>query len=219
MKKAIIIPLSIILILIIACIILWTNRENIVAHYISKSLNNTPVSIKKIKYKNQIFMIRDLFIGNPRGSKTKTAFSSKTIDIDASYKALRAKNMVIESIELSDIFIGIEMYNESGSQNNWSKILKKDPSKKDTEGRHYLIKKLTLRNLTIVVTDSQGRQTRYPSLDHMVFYNISDKTGFPIEEIEKAIFNLVLQQVMKEYGLEFLQKTLKKFLPLPIFGD
>ena len=121
--------------------------------------------------------------------------------------------MVIEAIDIADINIGLEYYDASKNVTNWDKILEEKKKGKEKSDRNYLIKKLTLTNLTVTTTDYQGKTTRYPMIKQMVFYNISDETGFPIEEIEKAIFDIVLKKVLREYGIKALQQAIEQFAP------
>ena len=55
-----------------------------------------------------------------------------------------------------------------------------------------------------------GQVKRYPTIPSMEFHNISDETGFPVSEIEKAIFNQVLKNLYQQLDL---QNTLKQLIP------
>ena len=111
-----------------------------------------------------------------------------------------------------DIFIEIEFYNASGEDNNWARILSRN-DKEEKISRDYMIHTLILKNLTVEVTQSNGKVKRYPTIQEMEFHNISSATGFPIDEIEKAIFDLMIKEVFKKLLLDQLLKTINPIAP------
>lgn len=152
--------------------------------------------------------INRLWVGNPSGSQTKTAFTSEQITIQATPRMVFLGHpMVIDEISIRDIFVGIELYDTAGQTSNWSKILSQQEGREKGK-RGYLIRKLVIENLNVELTQSNGKSKRFPTIDQMVFYNISDETGFPIEEIEKAIFKMVMMDIFKKFGLDQLKQTL-----------
>lgn len=206
MRKILLILVVILIGLAIASWVAWENKARLAAHYISSHLR-VPVSIQTLDVtKNQID-IANLRIGTPPRSRTSTSFSAETIDIDTNVRRILKDPLIIDRIDIANIFIGLEYY-ENG-QTNWDYMLnpasEKPKKKKDKE---YLIKTLVLENLTVEVTQPNGQRKRYPTIARMEFHNISNETGFPIEEIEKAIFNLVIQDLMKKFNL-------LKQLPIP----
>ena len=126
--------------------------------------------------------------------------------------------MTIDEIVVRDIFVGVEFYDSKQKESNWNYILATDEKKEKKGEKDYLIRKLVLYNLTVQVTQSNGQVKRYPTIPKMEFYNISSETGFPIDQIEKAIFNLVLKDLFKKLNLDQilkdqLQKVPSKYLP------
>jgi hypothetical protein len=65
----------------------------------------------------------------------------------------------------------------------------------------------------VELTQANGKVKRYPTIKQMEFYNISSATGFPVEEIEKAIFEMMMKDIFKKLQLDQLFKTIN---PLPI---
>ena len=92
-------------------------------------------------------------------------------------------------------------------------------SKKETK-RKYLIKKLTLYNITVILTKADGQKETFPTIDKLEFYNITDETGFPIDEIEKAIAQAILKSVLGKFKLLHLLENapgvnlIKKVIPI-----
>lgn len=198
--------------LAIAIGITWTNRENILAHFISKQLH-VPVSIQTLDIGKTTAEITQMWIGNFPHSQTTTSFTAETFKLEGKWDQIFDNPTTIESIDINNIFVGIEFYNANGDDNNWARILKeKSPKKKN--GRDYLIRTLTLRNLTVELTQADGKVKRYPTIKQMEFYNISNETGFPIEEIEKAIFNLMMKDLFQKFQLDRLFKSISP-IPLP----
>jgi hypothetical protein len=199
----------VVLALVVGGALCWVNRAALAANRLEKGLK-VPVKIASLNFGPGKATLANLWIGNPRRSKTATAFSAKTIEIDATLKEVRGNPLTVEQILIEDIFVGIEIYR--GKESNWSHILTQR-RKKAKSPRDYLIRKLIIRNLTVQLTKADGSVKTYPTIEEMEFNNISSETGFPIEEIEKAIFNKVMQEILRKFGLEQLNDTLEKVVP------
>jgi len=219
MKKFFIPFFSFIIIIVIIGFVIWFNFPNIVAHMLSKEFR-VPVSIQNVTITKKHLKVDDLNIGTPKGSKTDSSFFSKKIDIRSSLSKIRSKTLTIDSFTLSNNIIGIEFYNSSGSDNNWTTILNTSSKSKIETKRKYLIKKLTLYNITVILTKADGQKQSFPTIDKLEFYNITDETGFPIDEIEKAIAQAVLKSVLEKFRLlHLLEKVpgvniIKKVIPI-----
>ena len=208
MKKFIIPLFSFICLIIILLFVTWFNIPNIVAHFLTKDFG-VPVSIENITYSKNVLSLKKLDISNPKNSKTKTAFFSNTLDIKSTMKEIREEVLTIDSITLNDLKIGIEFYNKSGSENNWATIMQMPPAKKKSDKkRKYLIKRLTLNNIGVTLAKPDGTRQTFPTIEKLEFYNISDETGFPIDEIEKAIAHAVLKSILQKFSLENILKTI-----------
>lgn len=207
--------ISIVILLIVIFSLAWISKTAVTSFLLSKALR-VPVTIERMAYSPGHTSMDDLHIENPRGSKTVTAFFAKYIEIDATLSEVFGKIMTIDTIEIDNITIGVELYNDTGTDNNWKRILfpkgKAEKSVKNSEnkpkqGKKYLIRNLVLRNITVIVTDSSGKATTYGPIDQMQFSNISDETGFPVDEIEKAVFDLILKSIFQKYNLLNLLKS------------
>ena len=161
------------------------------------------MSIESLELRKQSATISDLKIGNPPRFQTPNAFTARSIDITTTFNQLRANPLVIDEIVMDDLNIYLESLKNNDT--NWNQILAHHHD--GVSKRHYLIKTLILRNLTVQVTQANGQVKNYPALARMEFHNISDETGFPVNEIEKAILN----QIMKDL---FKQLDLGKIIPL-----
>lgn len=220
MKKAL---LSIfILLLIIAALLTfgWANRTKIVAHLLSNHLH-VPVTIGTLDYNKGRVTIDNIWVGNPPASKTNTAFTCAETTIDSI--DLGKERLTIDQIEMDTIFLGVEYYNRAETESNWLTIMEK-PKEQKKSSRKYLIRTLIFTDFTVAVTDYSGKTKEYPKIKRLEFHNISDETGFPIEEIEKAVFDAALKEAFKQFGIKNLLKganpnnLLPDFLPqIPLF--
>jgi len=196
--------------LAIAATLTWTNRSTILAHFMSRQLR-VPVTIRALDLSKTSSAISRLWVGNFPGSKSSTSFTAESIRMQAALEQIFEDPMTIEAIDIDDIFVGIEYY--QGGDTNWSRILQsKVPKKK--KPRDYLIRTLTLRNLTVQVMQADGKVKRYPTIKQMEFHNITSETGFPVEEIEKAIFDLMMKDLMRKLPIDQLFRGINP-LPFP----
>jgi len=199
MRKCILIIACLLLVLCAASWLAWASKANILAQFLSRHMH-VPVTIQTFDLAKTSAEIDQFLMGNPPRSKTASSFSAQTTAIKADMTQILANPLIIDQIEISNIFVGVEYYKDGST--NWDYILKTKAPKK--QGRDYLIRTLVLENLTVEVTSADGKTKRYPTLKRMEFHNISSASGFPIAEIEKAIFKLVMQDIFKQFDL--LQK-------------
>lgn len=215
MKKLLLIFGFLIIGIAIAAVIVWSGRANLAAQFLSRHLNHVPVTLNALDISKTKASLSKLWIGNPPRSKTKTAFSAEAIEIDADFTKIFKDPLILDEIHLEKIFVGLEFYNAVGTESNWAAILKsKAPKKKPSRG--WLIRRLVLENLTVQVTQSNGQVKRYPTIPRLEFRNISSESGFPIEEIEKAIFNLMMQELFQKLNLDQLFQGLQKVPGSPL---
>ena len=214
MKKFLYACLTVIILLVTLFFILWINKANIFAHFLSREFP-TKVTIERVGYSPGKWFFNDLKLKNIPGSAKKDAFTVEKIEVDAKLTRVLGETMTIGKIDMLKIDLAIELYDKDGSNNNWSKLLnttdeeKKRSSKRDSgssASKKYLIRNLTLRNITIHLTDSEGNTKELGPIKKLEFTNISDESGFPIDQLEDAIFQLILKSIIKQFGLENLFK-------------
>lgn len=197
MKRIIGIILFLILLVLGGLWLAWTFKTQYVAQVISKHLH-VPVTIQSVDVTKTQIDMADLWIGTPSKSRTSTSFSAKTIEADMEVAQILKNPLIIDRIDISDIFVGIEYY-ENG-ETNWDTMLR-GSSSRPKKGRDYLIRTLTFENLTVEVTQANGQKKRYPTISRMEFHNISSETGLPLKEIEKAIFKLMMKDILDQFNL------------------
>jgi hypothetical protein len=212
MKKFFLFFFLVILILVGLVGALYFNMPKIATFILSKDFQ-VPVSVKEVKLKKGELSLINFQIDNPKKSKSKKAAFIETTKIEATLKGLFSKRMTINTISLKNIKLNIELYGSDVSKNNWSKILKKQPKKEKT--RPYLIKLLVLEKIKVSLYKKDGTMQTFPVIDRLEFKNITEETGFPINQIEKAIMDAVLRSIYKQYGLKTLLDALhpKNLIP------
>jgi len=107
----------------------WTNRENILAHFMSRQLR-VPVSIRSLDIGTSSAEISRMWIGNFPNSQTSTSFAAETLLLLAKLDQFFANPVTFEEISIDNIFVGIEFYDAKGEDSNWSRILEKNKQKK-----------------------------------------------------------------------------------------
>lgn len=202
MKKIV----ALVLLLCIAALFFaWTMTTQIVAHMIGKQLH-VSASIESFNFSSTRASIQGLQIGTPPKSRTKTSFAAQNVTVDSTFSQITGNPLIIDEIDLNTIFVGVEFYDGSGKDNNWSRMLAQEETKHSQKG--YLIRTLILTNLTVQVTKADGSTKRYPTIARMEFHNISSETGLPLDQIEKAIFQLVLKELFQKLDLNQILDTI-----------
>ena len=128
----------------------WFLRTSIVSGYLSKVLN-LPVSIESLDISLNQITIQDLHIKNPKNSKLESAFTAQKIQLNVPLFNFFDSHVVISQVNIQSPFIGIEMYNASGSDNNWSQIIEQlnQPSSENSNETTKNNKTFTIEQLTI----------------------------------------------------------------------
>lgn len=200
MKKFLVPLISFILLIGIIAVIAWFNLPTILSNMLAKEFT-VAVSVGNVDFSKNKLKVNDLNIGTPRNSQTKSSFYAKEIHLSSTLNAIRATRLTIESLTFNNSIISVEYYNDSGSDNNWVRILKTATRSKKPTDREYLIKKMTLNNVTVVLTKKNGQRQTFPTIEKLEFKNISNESGFPIDEIEKAITQAILKSVFEKFNL------------------
>ena len=214
MKKIVAIFFFLIAGVAVAGTLAWVYRVEVAVHMLSDQLG-VPVKIHTLEIYSQGADLLQVWVGNPPDSRSQTAFSAASIHVQTPVFQILADPLIIDEIIINDIFIGVEYYNKKKSQSNWATILEEKSSQKPS--RDYLIRTLRFNRMTVDVMQANGTKKSY-TLPEMEFHNISSATGFPVGEIEKAIFQQVLQGLIQQLNLNQIFNgviPMPKGIPLP----
>ena len=204
---------ALILIVLVLLLFVFFYRAKVISFLLKRDFK-IPVSIQKIERKNNKLVATKVQIENLKKKNSPGAFYSAEASLVTTLKNLFGNTLTIDSLHFKDVDIYIEYYNKSGSENNWSDIINVETGTSKKQ-RPYLIKTLIFENLYVTVYSNDGSAKKYPIIQKLVIDNVTSESGFPVDQIEKAIFNAVLKSIFKQLNLENLLRTInpKKSIP------
>lgn len=201
--------LAIIIILgvIIFGFIFWSRVPDIIASNMSKKLK-VPVEIADMDLSLKSIEIDKLSIGNPKGYYLPRAFGAQHIAVDAPLSRYFHDHILIDEIDVDDVYVGLEFDSPKGTEGNWSQIMKNvksSTSQKNT--KTVLIHKLILNNIKCdLLYRSQGKKvTHLPEIKRIELTDISSEGGDTMDQIMNSAFGEMIKQV-------FIQQNLKDAL-------
>ncbi len=206
LKTLLMLIIAIIVIGAIVIFVGWARFPDMVAGNISKKMKLN-VDIGAIDLSTKGIDVERLEIENLRGSRIPKAFSAETIEIRAPLENYFHDYVEIETITIDGIYLGIEFNSISGTDGNWTTIMKN--YKKSTEGqktnKKVLIKKLILTNISAdLVYDSESNSgvRRLPAIPRMEFTNVTSEGGIPSDQIMQSVLAQMLVAIFKEENLK-----------------
>ncbi len=206
--------LSVFIIIILAVIVIlflgWARVPDMFANNLAKKLG-VPVSISSISAGLKQIDIKEIEIGNPRGYSMPKAFSSKEILIKTPLMSYLDDKIIVDEIDVNDIYIGLEFDSSSSSDGNW-KIILSNYSREahlDETGskKTVLIRRLVLNNITtdIMFRDQGGKVQRLPKINQIVLRDISTEGGNAADQLMSSILGQMIKSV-------FIEQKLSNFL-------
>ncbi len=166
------------------------------------------VSLEQIDFSKNGVDVEKIRIENHKEFAHSPALFCKSLGIRTSLKKFFAKKLVIDEIALNNLELNIEFLDEKQEISNFTKLLNSNGhhSKKAKKGKGYLIKKLILKDITINLFFLK-KSSKKVKIKEIEFENISNETGFPIDQIEKAILHEIMRSVFKKVGIKSLLKN------------
>jgi len=211
MKKLFLILLSILIIVGGLGYLAYKNAAPLLAKIISNK-TQTPVTIHAIDFYKESFTITEIQIGNPHKAQLPTALKVQTVNVEAPYKNYIEDPILIDKIELNNVYVNIQIYNKDQTEGNWQTLMKnlsEDHRSPLSVERITVIKKLILTNIQIDLILSDGKYYRLSPMERLEFNNIRSDKGIPTQEISEIIIQQMMQQI-------FLQKGLKAIIDAPV---
>ncbi|MCX6990768.1 MAG: AsmA family protein [Chlamydiae bacterium] len=215
----------------IATFIAWSRAPDMLASHLSKEIG-VPVEIEDIEVGFSHFTIENFEIGNvPNGILAK-AFSVETLDIEAPLTNYLNPQVVIESIQLDNVYLGLEFDSATSTQGNWTRIMSNldkaasedvPPSRRkrkseqsttqsspSTPGRSVFIKELIINNISVdlLYVQGGGKVKKLPVIKQIVLKNISSEEGFPIDQLMNTVLGQMLKEVFIKQNLQNMLDTL-----------
>ncbi len=197
------------LVVVIGAGYFWINKESVFAHFISKKLH-ADVMIKQVKIGWDELEIRGLRIKNPKKSTLLYAFEGGSIKIQTPLINLWRDLVQIDLITIEDPTLSVEFYNSSGSDNNWSKLLRAFPATE--HGKTFIIDKLLITNLQIKAMRANQKEILLPPLPRLEFDNLGGKHPLTLAQLGRVIFQSILSNLT---AAPYLGKILDNVPSLP----
>jgi uncharacterized protein involved in outer membrane biogenesis len=207
----------IILAAVIVGFIFWSRIPDMLANNLSKKMK-VSVAIDSIGLGWGKIDLKKIEIGNPPNSILSKAFSCNEIDVNAPFTHYLDKNIIIDEIDLKDVYLGLEFESASSTKGNWTTIMNNIQSttttsqvnKKKNQAasqRTVLIHRLVLTNIDVDVTyrKDSGKVKKLPTIPKIELTEISSEGGLPMDQIMNSILGEMLKQI-------FIKENLKNML-------
>ena len=194
-----------------------------------KSSHRRPIfrlQLGAVRFDPGKIVIEDLQIANPKEAQLPTALKVDTLSVTAPYKHYLKNPIVIDDIHLDQIYINIQLYDQSQTRGNWQTLIarmKESPQEKSffSIERETEIKRLLLTNIRIDLILANGQRRVLSPIRRLEFHNISSAEGIPIQKIVQAIIQHMVQSIFLEKGLKSLFQAPQNILRgifSPFFG-
>ena len=205
-----------IIVVVIVAIIGWSRVPDIIANNLSKKLK-VYVEIGSINLGWGEIKINKTEIGNPPGAVQPQAFKCREIDIIAPLTRFMDKQIVIDEIDVNDVFLDLEFDSAKGTKGNWSRIMGNlqqstaaEPKQSTETPRSVLIHKLVLTNIDVdVLYIKEGSKVIHlPQIDRIELYDISSEGGLPMDQLMNSVFGQMLKSVFQKQNLKNMMQDL-----------
>ncbi|NGX37720.1 MAG: hypothetical protein K1000chlam2_00882 [Chlamydiae bacterium] len=205
---------TIFIIIIVALIVLfflgWSRIPDMLANNLSKKLGVT-VSIDSMDLRPSRIDINQIEIGNIKGYSLPKSFSAKQIEIHAPLTTYLTDHIVIEEVDVEDIYLGLEFDSPTSTDGNWTKIMKNYEQSADLNkegGKTVLIKKLVFTNIRteLLFKGDGGSIRKLPVIKRIELTNISSEGGFPTDQLMSSILGQMLKEVFTQQNLNNMIK-------------
>lgn len=151
--------------------------------------------------------IDKITIGNLTGSVLPKAFSCEQLIALAPVTNYLKKHVVVDQIEIDNIYLGLEFKTPLSTDGNWSKIIDQvNESSSVSSSRTVLIRKLILTNIDVdLVYRSEGNTVkRLRHIDRIELNDVSSKEGVSSNQLTSLLIKEALKSILSEQNLQNL---------------
>jgi hypothetical protein len=228
MKKLIFMTFVLVLVLLIGGTgVAYMYRTQLLSSILSKTLE-VPSSIQEINFSSSGATIKELHIQNPKGCTLKDALLVKTIDIKLAWKdaikttlGFGSKKIIIRSIAIDSPQMAVEIFNLTGSDTNWSRILNTGTTSSEPSSIDLQIDTLLLTNIQLQAKyHILGKADFNPApVAKIEIHNIGSDSDVTTKQLIFIVFKVLMSQAASQLNLKTLvpEMLLQKVIPLPLF--
>jgi uncharacterized protein involved in outer membrane biogenesis len=220
---------GIIIVIILAAIVIgfigWSRLPDILANTLSNKLK-VSVEIDDMSLGWGKIEIDKVTIGNPPGTILPKAFSCGSIDVIAPFTNYLDQKIIIDQIDLNDVYLGLEFDSAKGTEGNWTRIMsnlkpsnaqqtnnKKKKAAPPTDSgpkRSVLIKRLILTNIDVdvVYRKEGGKIQKLKRIDRIELTNVSSEGGLPMDQVMSSVLGQMLKSVFEKQNLQNMLQDL-----------
>lgn len=182
-----------------------------------------PVKIASLEFDREGLVVEGLKISNPPGCDLKHALVTKKIDVRINYgKSVARRKLVIESVEVDDPLMILELFTADGSDSNWARLIKAleapspVPISLDFEIDIFRMRNVRLQVLYHVF--SRGK-IRPDPIKEIVLKDLGTDRAMTMHDFMKILAKVLLSEAASSLNLQTLVPAyiLQHFIPLPIF--
>ncbi len=200
---------AIIILILIAFVVLFflglSRVPDMLANNLSKKLG-VSVSIDSMSFRPSKIEVKKIEIGNPRGYSLPKAFSAEEIEIKAPITNYFKEEIVIDQVDVDNIYLGLEFDTTTEAKGNWSRILQhfqKEAHLDEMKGKKILIKKMVFTNIhtELLFRSEGGKVQKLPMIKRIELTNISTQGGFPTDQLMGSVLGQMLKEVFIQQNL------------------
>jgi hypothetical protein len=210
-----------IIVIVIVLIIGWSRVPDVIANNLSKKLK-VYVEIGGMHLGWGEIKIKKIEIGNPPGTIQTQSFRCKQVDIKIPFTRLFNKQIVIDEIDLNDVYLDLEFDSASGTKGNWSRIMnnlqessvsEKKPSsssEQEKSARSVFIRTLAFNNIDtdVIYIKDGGKVIHLPRIDRIELHDIGSEGGVPMDQIMNSVLGQMLKSVFQKQNLKNMLQDL-----------
>lgn len=214
--------IPIFLIIMVVLYLMWNQVPRRLSQTLSNALR-TSVIIGDATISPSSLGLQKIIISSPRQSLLPQAFRCETLSVNAPLLGYLKDNIVIDSIELDNVYLGLEFDSPQSTSGNWTRLmdnLSKSTAQNsnDKSNKTILIKKLRITNTRcqVVYANKKDGPINLKPIPVMEFDNISSTSGFPVEQLSNSVLGQMLKEVfIRENLADMLNKWINPQEQIP----
>ncbi|MBS0615995.1 MAG: hypothetical protein JSR58_05535 [Verrucomicrobia bacterium] len=196
---------------LIILFVMWSRVPDLLAGSLSKKLK-VVVEIGDIDLSLKNIDIEKLEIGNPRGYSLPRAFAVDRIAIEAPLTRYLKNHIVIDEINLDNVYLGLEFNSPTGTEGNWTTIMHNAKASQESSGKTsktVLIHRIVLNNIQTDLLYRGGKVRRLPVIKRMELNEVSSEGGSLSDQLMNSALGEMIKQVFIKQNLQdILDKVL-----------